>query len=63
MDPYGKVFHILNKPLHYAYIALLMLCFILALGNRPQGCVTFREGSSNSSVPNGVTPLLWSALL
>ncbi|WOO85757.1 Chitin synthase 4 [Vanrija pseudolonga] len=37
MDPYGKVFHILNKPLHYAYIALLMLCFILALGNRPQG--------------------------
>ena len=29
-----------NIPLQYLYLALVLLCFILSLGNRPAGCVT-----------------------
>lgn len=29
--------HVLNVILEYFYIGLLLMCFILALGNRPQG--------------------------
>ncbi|EJU02992.1 glycosyltransferase family 2 protein [Dacryopinax primogenitus] len=29
--------HVLNIVLHYLYLGLLIMCFILALGNRPQG--------------------------
>ena len=29
--------HILNSILNYFYIGLLLMCFILSLGNRPQG--------------------------
>ena len=29
--------HILNVILEYFYVGLLLMCFILALGNRPQG--------------------------
>lgn len=26
-----------NVVLHYVYLALLVMCFLLAMGNRPQG--------------------------
>ena len=29
--------HILNTILNYFYVGLLLMCFILSLGNRPQG--------------------------
>jgi chitin synthase len=33
----GKAIEVLNTILKYAYVGLLLACFILALGNRPQG--------------------------
>ncbi|KAH8082444.1 glycosyltransferase family 2 protein [Cristinia sonorae] len=33
----GKGIHILNLVLSYFYLGLLVMCFLLALGNRPQG--------------------------
>jgi hypothetical protein len=38
-DPSFKLngIHVLNVILEYFYIGLLLMCFILALGNRPQG--------------------------
>lgn len=33
----GRPIHILNKVLNYFYLGLLLTCFILSLGNRPQG--------------------------
>lgn len=33
----GKGIHILNLILNYFYLGLLVMCFLLALGNRPQG--------------------------
>jgi chitin synthase len=38
-DPSFKLngIHILNVILEYFYVGLLLMCFILALGNRPQG--------------------------
>ena len=32
-----KGIHIANVILHYFYVGMIMMCFILALGNRPQG--------------------------
>jgi len=32
-----KGIHVVNIVLEYFYIGLLILCFILSLGNRPQG--------------------------
>lgn len=32
-----KGIHIANEILEYLYVGLVMMCFILALGNRPQG--------------------------
>ena len=32
-----KGIHIANVILEYLYVGLVMMCFILALGNRPQG--------------------------
>lgn len=39
LDSLGNAWHYVNIPLHYLYIALLLLCFILSLGNRPAGYV------------------------
>jgi hypothetical protein len=38
-DPSFKLngIHVLNVILEYFYVGLLLMCFILALGNRPQG--------------------------
>lgn len=36
----GKI-HILNVILEYLYLGLLIVCFLLALGNRPQGAKWF----------------------
>jgi chitin synthase len=38
-DPSFKLpwIHILNSVLNYFYVGLLVMCFILSLGNRPQG--------------------------
>ena len=33
----GNAVHILNIILNYAYLGLLVMCFLLSLGNRPQG--------------------------
>ena len=33
----GKAIEVLNTVLRYSYVGLLLACFILALGNRPQG--------------------------
>jgi hypothetical protein len=33
----GKVIDLLNTVFKYSYVGLLLICFILALGNRPQG--------------------------
>jgi hypothetical protein len=33
----GKAIEVLNTILKYSYVGLLLTCFILALGNRPQG--------------------------
>jgi hypothetical protein len=33
----GKVIEVINVILTYAYVGLLLTCFVLALGNRPQG--------------------------
>ncbi|KAF8259401.1 chitin synthase-domain-containing protein [Lactarius quietus] len=33
----GKVIELVNTILKYAYVGLLLTCFILSLGNRPQG--------------------------
>ncbi|CAL1713774.1 unnamed protein product [Somion occarium] len=33
----GKGIHILNIVLQYFYVGLLIMCFLLSLGNRPQG--------------------------
>jgi chitin synthase len=35
----GKGIEVLNTVLKYCYVGLLLTCFILALGNRPQGSV------------------------
>jgi chitin synthase len=32
-----KGIHIVNVLLEYMYLGLLLMCFILSLGNRPQG--------------------------
>jgi len=32
-----KGIHIANVILEYLYVGLVLMCFILALGNRPQG--------------------------
>lgn len=37
LETLGNAWHYVNIPLHYLYVALLLLCFILALGNRPAG--------------------------
>ena len=36
-----KGIHIVNLILNYFYLGLLIMCFILALGNRPQGAKWF----------------------
>ena len=33
----GSAMHIPNMIINYIYLGLLVMCFILALGNRPQG--------------------------
>ncbi|BEJ13237.1 hypothetical protein CspHIS471_0304110 [Cutaneotrichosporon sp. HIS471] len=33
----NKIFYWINQPLQYLYLALLLLCFLLSLGNRPAG--------------------------
>lgn len=33
----GKGIHVVNVILNYAYLGLLVTCFLLSLGNRPQG--------------------------
>lgn len=33
----NKIFEYINIPLQYTYLALLLLCFLLSLGNRPAG--------------------------
>jgi chitin synthase len=33
----GKGIEVINEILKYSYVGLLLTCFILALGNRPQG--------------------------
>jgi chitin synthase len=33
--------HILTEVLRYVYLALLVMCFLLAMGNRPQGTTPF----------------------
>ncbi len=33
----GKTIEVINTVLKYSYVGLLLTCFILALGNRPQG--------------------------
>ncbi|KAI0698106.1 glycosyltransferase family 2 protein [Cytidiella melzeri] len=37
----GKGIHIVNIILNYFYLGLLVMCFLLALGNRPQGSKRF----------------------
>lgn len=37
MDQYGVALRWINVILNYVYLALLLVCFILALGNRPAG--------------------------
>ena len=37
----GKGIHIVNIILEYMYVGLLVTCFLLALGNRPQGAKWF----------------------
>ncbi|WWC88212.1 uncharacterized protein L201_003117 [Kwoniella dendrophila CBS 6074] len=37
LNDLGKAWKYVNTPLHYLYIALLLWCFLLALGNRPAG--------------------------
>ncbi|KAL7423299.1 Chitin synthase, class 8 [Cryptotrichosporon argae] len=37
MEDYGTGWKYVSIPLHYIYLGLLLLCFILALGNRPAG--------------------------
>lgn len=33
----GKTIEVINTILKYSYVGLLLTCFIIALGNRPQG--------------------------
>ena len=33
----GKTVEVVNTVLRYSYVGLLLMCFMLALGNRPQG--------------------------
>ncbi|OJT03865.1 Chitin synthase 3 [Trametes pubescens] len=33
----GKAIHVINVVLDYLYIGLLIMCYVLSLGNRPQG--------------------------
>lgn len=35
----GGWIHVLNVILNYFYLGLLVMCFLISLGNRPQGCV------------------------
>lgn len=37
LNPLGNAWKYVNIPLQYGYAALLLLCFLLALGNRPAG--------------------------
>ena len=37
----GNAVHIVNLILNYFYLGLLVMCFLLALGNRPQGSKRF----------------------
>ncbi|WWC68306.1 uncharacterized protein I206_102230 [Kwoniella pini CBS 10737] len=37
LNSLGSAWKYVNTPLHYLYIALLLWCFLLALGNRPAG--------------------------
>ena len=37
----GKGIHVLNVILEYFYVGLILMCFLLALGNRPQGSKWF----------------------
>lgn len=36
-DEFGGAVNILNIVLHYVYLGLLIMCFLLSMGNRPQG--------------------------
>ena len=50
---------ILNLVFDYTYMGLLVMCFLLSMGNRPQGCVVytslpFRTGTNcPRAVQNG----------
>ncbi|KAI0051502.1 glycosyltransferase family 2 protein [Auriscalpium vulgare] len=35
----GRAIHVINIILKYSYVGLLLTCFILSLGNRPQGSI------------------------
>ena len=37
----GSGIHVLNVILEYLYLGLLVTCFLLSLGNRPQGAKWF----------------------
>lgn len=37
----GNVVHVFNVILNYMYLGLLIMCFLLSLGNRPQGAKWF----------------------
>ncbi|RSH90411.1 Chitin synthase, class 1 [Saitozyma podzolica] len=37
LNDLGNAWHYVNIPLQYIYVALLLLCFLLSLGNRPAG--------------------------
>ncbi|WRT66006.1 uncharacterized protein IL334_002957 [Kwoniella shivajii] len=47
LNSLGTAWKYVNTPLHYLYIALLLWCFLLALGNRPAGS---RVGYTSSMV-------------
>ncbi|WWC96588.1 hypothetical protein V866_003456 [Kwoniella sp. B9012] len=47
LNSLGSAWKYVNTPLHYLYIALLLWCFLLALGNRPAGS---RVGYTSSMV-------------
>jgi hypothetical protein len=37
LDAYGSFFKYIRYPLNYIYLALLIMCFLMSMGNRPAG--------------------------
>jgi chitin synthase len=52
LDSLGPAWKYVNIPLQYGYGVLLLLCFLLSLGNRPAGLVYSNVPIGSALIPD-----------